>query len=330
MTGIDPRRASEPANIASDPDAKDSAQATAESEFRCGFIGLAGKPNAGKSTLVNALVGDKLAIVTPKAQTTRDRILGFRTEDRYQAIFVDMPGLIEPKDRFNAALMDIAAEALSNVDLCYHLVDARDPNPAPEHVVQALRASKAPVFLVWTHVDLLKPTQDVAVLPEEVKSLYKRTFAISGTEGHGIPELIDASIPLLPDSPPLYPLEDLTDRSLRYLVAEMVREKVFLKLEQEIPYGVACEVEQYEERLDGPDYIRVTVYVERPNHKAILIGAGGSVLREIGSEARRDIERLAGKKVFLDLWVKVRKDWRKSERDLKYFGYWVEKKKRRL
>lgn len=295
--------------------------------FRCGFIALAGKPNAGKSTLVNAIVGGKLAIVTPKAQTTRDRILGFHTTDDCQAIFVDMPGLIDAKDKFNEALMDIASEALSDVDICYHLVDSLDPDPAPPHIVAALTRLSRPIYLVYTHCDLLPNHQEPAQMPESLTSLYKGTFAISGTQGVGIGELLAKTLPLLPEGPALYPPEDITDRSMRFLAAEIVREKVFLHCEQEIPYGVACETEEYHERPGQTDYIRVTIFVERDSHKRIVIGAGGQVLKKVGAEARADIEKLIDKAIFLDLWVKVRRNWRKSENDLRYFGYHVEKKK---
>jgi len=299
------------------------------SSFRAGFAGLLGKPNAGKSTLMNALVGQKLSIVTPKPQTTRDRILGILTTPLAQAVFVDMPGIIDPHDAFNTALMDIAAEALEGVDLILHVVDVRDPEPAPPEVAEPLLRSRVPAILVYTHCDLLAPHQEPVPLPTALDPRYVAKVAVSGTEGFGLVALVDEITKLLPLSPALYDGDTVTDRNLRYLAGELVREQAFLALEQEVPYCVACEVEEFRES-DGPQpvYIRVTVLVERDTQKKILIGAAGRTLKMISSNARGEIEKLLDQRVYLDIWVKVREHWRRNRGDLKRLGYWSEAKER--
>jgi len=290
--------------------------------FRCGLVGLIGKPNAGKSTLVNAVLGSRLAIVSPKPQTTRDKFLGIHSTDAAQIVFVDMPGLIVPRDKFNEALMEVARTASEGLDAALHLVDARDPEPFPEHITNRLQTMRCPVFLVWTHCDELKGHATIPGPPPEHAARYNGIFAVSGTMGFGLHELIEAAIKAMPEGPPLYPVDDLTDRDLRYLAAEKVRERVFNHLDEEVPYGVFCFTEDYKERSgDAPDFIRVTIYVERESHKRILIGAGGRLVKQIGQEARTAIEEIVGKRVFLDLWVKIKPQWRQSERDLMAFGF---------
>jgi GTP-binding protein Era len=295
--------------------------------FRAGFVALLGKPNAGKSTLMNALLGTKLAIVTPKAQTTRDKILGFFTTEEFQAVFVDMPGIIEASGKFNQVLMDIAADALKGVDLVLHLIDVRDKTPWAPEIEEILRLVTQPTCLVWTHCDLLKKGKQPPEVPAEWRDKYAVQLAISSTKGLGLGQLVEELGKNLPESPPLYDPEELTDRSMRYLAAEAVREKIFLAMEQEVPYAAACEVEEYKERSGKPDYIRISIYVERESQKRMLIGKNGSVLKKLGAQARAEIEKLTGEKVYLDLWVKVHKNWRKNPSELRQLGYYVPKPK---
>lgn len=298
--------------------------------FRAGFAGLIGKPNAGKSTLLNALVGQKLAIVTPRAQTTRDSILGIVSTDSMQAIFVDMPGIIKPQGMFNASLMDIASEAAAGADVLLHVVDANDPAPYTPEIIEFLSAIPQPRLLIFTQCDRLKRGASPAEPPPAIAHRYASRHAVSGTLGLGLSDLVTAIASHLPEHPPLFDPDTLTDRSVRYLAAETVREKVFLELQQELPYSIACIVEDFREPTPGqPTYIRVHILVERENQKRIVVGQAGQQLKRIGQAARTDIEQMLDGPVYLDLWVKVRPNWRRNEGDLRRLGYWVDGRSKR-
>lgn len=303
-------------------------------EFRCGFVAILGKPNAGKSTLVNRLVGEKVAIVSPRPQTTRDRINAILTDDASQIVFVDMPGLVEARDRLNEALVESIRQALDGIDLVIHLIDVTDSDPLLPPAPETLAGIQVPVIGVVSKVDLLTTPfsleRRLNDKPDWIDpARYAALLPVSAVKGLGLDALINTIRPLLPLGPPLYDPDYTTDRDMRWLAAESVREKVFMILGEEVPYSVATETDEFTERPDGKWLIRVTIYVERESQKGIVIGAGGRILKQIGQAARTDIESMTGHPVFLELWVKVRKNWRKKENELRHFGYIVQGEKRR-
>lgn len=295
--------------------------------FKSGFVAILGKPNAGKSTLLNALVGERLAIVSEKPQTTRDRIAGILTTEKYQIVFLDTPGVIIPRDRFNEVLIDRVDEAIEDADVLYHLVDATDAEPPNERLREALeRANVRARFLVLNKIDKVVSKNAEIIPPGIDVHRYDRVFRISALLKQGLDELLSATLEYLAEGPQYYDPEQLTDRDERFFAAEAVREKIFLYTGEEVPYSVFTKVETFEERPDK-DYIRVIIYVERESQKPIIIGKGGQLLKRIGTEARQDIEKLTGRPAYLELWVKVRKNWRKNEFDLRNFGFKVRPKK---
>jgi len=303
-------------------------------DFRCGFVAILGKPNAGKSTLLNRLVGEKVAIVSPRPQTTRDRINGILTDENSQAIFVDMPGLVEPRDRLNEALVESIRQALDGIDGVIHLIDVTDAYPMAPPAPETLDAIQVPLFAVVNKVDLLPGPFDLERRLDEKPGWiepdrYQAILPVSATTGAGTDSLLEALRSILPEGPPLYDPEIPTDRDLRWLAGETVREKVFLLLGEEVPYAIATQTEEFAERPDGKWFIRVTIFVERESQKGIVIGSGGQMLKKIGQAARGEIESMADHPVFLELWVKVRKNWRKKEIELRRFGYIVQEEKRR-
>jgi len=330
MTESNPHKSdavAEPAQIASEAPATDAKPDVSESEsqFRSGFVAILGKPNAGKSTLMNALVGEKVAIVSDKPQTTRDRISGIFTTDRFQMVFLDTPGVLIPQDRFNEALVMRAADALQGVDVVYHLIDAADREPPNERVLQFLKRLPRSTarFLVINKIDRHFPRAvgGGAYIPPGINSAdYDQIFMISALKKQALDLLIEATYSRLQPGPLYYDPEQISDKDMRFLASEIVREKVFRRTGAEIPYSVYTETEEFSER-PGKDYIRVVIYTERDSQKGILIGEAGRVLKDIGQDARRAIEKLTGKPCFLELWVKVRKDWRKKDFDLNNFGF---------
>ena len=302
----------------------------ADSTFRTGYVALLGEPNVGKSTLLNALLDFKVSIVSTKPQTTRDRVAGIYNDPFCQIIFLDTPGVMNPKDHFNEILRDNALGALEDADVVYHMVDAARPRPLPERVAQALAHSSATLFLVANKADKLAGYDgglSVEVWRKQggimqVEERYGgRVFCISAAFRVGLGALLAATREALPSGPALFDQDQITDRDMRYLAAEIVREKVLVHTEQEIPYAVAVQTESFIEREDSKHFVRVLIFVEHESQKGIVIGEGGSRLRIIGAEARREIEEMVDHAVFLELWVRVRKNWRKKEKDLRDFGY---------
>jgi len=285
-----------------------------ETTTRAGFVGLAGVPNVGKSTLVNRLIGRKLAIVSSCPQTTRHRLRAIWTEGEAQAVLVDVPGILETGEKFNLGLVACAEEGLKDCDRLLHVRTARSAeSPDEARTREVLKSLKTPVWQVWNKIDQAPPK---APDPEEL-GLYERTFFVSAKTGRGIAALQKALLRALPQGPWLFPEDDLTDRDLRFLAAERVREKVFLYLQKEIPYSVATWTEAWEEREAGKPLVRVVIQIERESHKRIIIGKGGEMLRRIGSAARREIEDLYGGSLFLELFVRVKPHWRRDDEELK-------------
>jgi GTP-binding protein Era len=283
---------------------------------KAGFVTLVGRPNAGKSTLLNRLVGERLAIVSPKPQSTRERVVGILSDDTSQLIFLDTPGLLEPRYALHRAMLHSAHKAIEDADVILYLVDAaRDLPEDLTALAQLPRPPKAPIIRVLNKADTL-----AAERRAEVVARVPDALLVSATTGEGVDALLGAVRTLLPQSPFLYDAEDVSTQQLRFFVAEFLRETVLEQLEDEVPYGVAVAIEEFRE-ADDPVYIRAVLYVERESQKRIVIGSGGSRIKGIGQAARRRIEPLVGRPVFLDLWVKELKNWRKDANALARLGY---------
>ena len=289
---------------------------------KSGTVALIGRPNAGKSTLLNKLVGEKIAIVSDKPQTTRTRISGVLTRGEGQIVFLDTPGIHKPGYKLNRRMMSIVTDALSTVDLIMLMIDATARMGAGDRfVLDMLKRVKARAFLVPNKVDALRDKS--ALLPLIAAYSAEREFAevipISALTGDGAELLIEKAFEYLPEGQPLYPEDELTDQPERAIVAELVREKILQTTAEEIPYVTAVVTEKWEE-TEEITRINCLIYVERPSHRAIVIGRGGARLKEIGTHARRDIEKLLGRHVYLELFVKVREHWRDDERTLNELG----------
>jgi GTP-binding protein Era len=279
---------------------------------RCGTIVLAGRPNVGKSTLLNALVGEHLAIVSSKPQSTRLPVVGLVTRDDTQFIFTDAPGLLEPTYALQQAMRDAALATLASVDAIVHLHPlAEYPAPPFATVARLERPPRAPVVTVYTKADVVPAERPPVALPDVV---------VSAQTGEGVAELLTTLRERLPESPFLYPDDDLATQPLRFFAAEFIREAAFALLEEELPYAVGCEIEEFRESQE-PVYIRATVFVERESQKGMVIGQGGRTVKALGAAARARIEQLLGRAVYLELHVKVLAQWRRHEPSLKRLGY---------
>ena len=290
---------------------------------RAGIVTVAGKPNAGKSTLLNRIIGQKLAIVSPKPQSTRDRVVGIHTVGDVQMIIHDTPGLLNPKYALQRAMRGAALEALRDADVIVYVVDASDGTPDPLHVAAGLNsAPKAPVLMALNKTDRLKRAERDAL-----RERFPDAHFISATSGEGVEALVAAAGNGLPESPFLYPADEISSQQTRFFVAELIRESALEQLSDELPYSIACEIEEFREDR-SPVYIRAVLHVERDSQKRILIGAKGQQIKSIGQTARKKIETLVGQSVYLDLWAKVLPNWRKNVNALARFGYRVEDEKR--
>lgn len=286
---------------------------------KAGFVTIIGKPNVGKSTLMNALIGEKLSITNPKAQTTRHRILGIYNDDEHQIVFSDTPGMLEPAYALQTNMMSVVDAAMKDADLLLYLVEPEEP--INELLITQLRKAKYPVILVLNKVDLSDQEKIGERLNAWKEQLPKAMLLpTSAMHRFNTSELLNLIKDNLPEHPPYYSKEDLTDRPLRFFVAEMIRESILKHFKKEVPYSVEVVVEEYKEE-DRIDRIKATIFVERESQKIIIIGQGGRAIKRLGTDARQSIENFIRKKCFLDLTVKVRKDWRNNESDLKEFGY---------
>ena len=282
---------------------------------RAGIVTVAGKPNVGKSTLLNRIVGQKLSITSPKPQSTRDRIVGIYTSDDSQLVILDTPGLLNPKYPLQEAMRSTAVRALDEADVIIYLADATEGAPPPLlEAAQLAAPPRAPVIVALNKSDSLPPSR------RDQLAALDRAVLISALTGDGVPELMERVAQHLPESPFLYPEEDISTQPVRFFVAELVRETVLEQLHDEVPYSVAVQVEEYREGR-SPLYIRAVIYVERDSQKAIIIGSKGAQIRKLGESARKKIETFVGEKVYLDLWVKVLANWRKNPGSLSRFGY---------
>lgn len=290
---------------------------------KSGFVNIIGNPNVGKSTLMNALVGERLSIITSKAQTTRHRIMGIVNGDDFQIVYTDTPGIVNPHYKLHETMMGFVHSALQDADL-FLLVTEVGETFKNQEVLQKIIASNTPVILVINKIDL----SDQQTIQDRIaywKNQIPRAYVIpaSATERFNIASIFDTILHLLPENPPYFPKDELTDRSMRFFVSEIVREKILLYYQKEIPYSCEVAVESYQER-DGIDNISVIIFVERESQKAILIGHQGKSIKKLGIEARKEIEEFTGKRCFLSTHIKVLKDWRNSENALRQFGYITE------
>ena len=294
---------------------------------KSGFIAVIGRPNVGKSTLINQLIGQKIAIMSDKPQTTRNRILCVLTQPDAQFIFLDTPGIHKPKHKLGQYMVKAAEGTLKEVDAVFFVVDASEKmGPGEFYILERLQATARPVILVVNKLDLIEREQ---VLPIISRYTEKYEFAgvvpISARDEVNLDSLLEEAKKYLPEGPQYYPEDMVTDQPERLIAAELIREKALLLTREEIPHAIAVDLDEMTARPNGDTYIRATVYVERDSQKGIVIGNRGAMLKEIGALARKDIEMLLGTKVFLDLWVKVRKDWRNRDHVLREFGFANEK-----
>src|SRR5689334_18355068 len=283
---------------------------------RAGIVTVVGKPNAGKSTLLNRIVGEKLSIVSPKPQSTRNRIVGIRTTDNVQMVLFDTPGLLNPRYSLQVSMRGAAIAALNDADVVLHVVDATDHAFEDLSIVAMLdRPLRAPVVVAFNKADLLSAARLETLAAERPTAAF-----ISASTGSGVPELLSRLEQMLPDSPFLYPEDEVSTQTVRFFVSELVRETALEQVEDELPYSIACEIEEFRE-AQSPVYIRAVLHVERDSQKRILIGAGGQRIRAIGKSARQKVESFIGSPVYLDLWVKVLANWRRDRNALNRFGY---------
>lgn len=291
-------------------------------KFHSGYVSITGRPNVGKSTLLNTILGEKVAIVAPKPQTTRNRIIGIKNTSDCQIIFIDTPGIHKPKHMLGEIMVRESQEAIKEVDIVLFVVEPEAPGKGDNFIIETFRGLNKPVFLIINKVDTVKK-QDLLPVIEKFNALYKfkETIPISALTGDGIDILINMIINHLPEGPKYFPDDILTDQVERFMVSEIIREKAIRATEDEVPHSVAVDITDWSEREDGIIFIKANIYVEREGQKGIIIGKGGEKLKTIGSHARIEIEKLLGTKIFLELWVKVKKDWRSNPHTLMGFGF---------
>lgn len=294
-----------------------------QTNFKSGFVAVVGRPNVGKSTLINHIIKHKVTIVSDKAQTTRNRILCIHTDEECQIVFLDTPGIHKPKHKLGEFMDETAYGALKDIDAILFLISGNEKKgPGDMFVLDKIKEAKVPVFLLINKVDLMTK-QDVAEKILEYSSLYDfaQIIPISAKTGENVSAVLDELKKLIPEGPKYFPDDMITDQPERLLVAEIVREKLLLALRDEVPHAIAVYTEEMKQRSKDKVYIRTTVFVERDSQKRIVIGKNGAILKEVGQKARQEIENLLGSSVFLDIWVKVKRDWRDKSSFLTELGY---------
>ncbi len=291
--------------------------------FKSGFVAVVGRPNVGKSTLINALIDDKIVIVSDKAQTTRNRIVCVYTDEKKQIVFMDTPGIHKPKHKLGEFMVDQAVDSLREVEAVLFVVAANEKRgPGDNFVIEQLRKVNVPVFLIVNKIDTMEK-QDLleSIVSYENSYPFEAVVPISAKEKDNIEEVVNLLEKNLPEGPKYFPDDMITDQPERLIISDIVREKILLQTHDEIPHAIAVDVDEMKTRDDGTTYVRATIYVERDSQKGIIIGKQGAMLKTIGRQARGDVERLLATKVFLDLWVKVKKDWRNKSGMLSELGY---------
>ncbi|MGS3969174.1 GTPase Era [Staphylococcus pseudintermedius] len=293
------------------------------SEYKSGFVTIIGRPNVGKSTFVNRVIGHKIAIMSDKAQTTRNKIQGVMTQQDAQIVFLDTPGIHKPKHKLGDYMMKVAKNTLSEIDAVMFMVNVNEEiGRGDEYIMEMLKTVKTPVFLVLNKIDLVHPD---ALLPRIEQYQRYMDFAeiipISALEGHNVDHFINVLKSYLPEGPQYYPDGQISDHPEQFVVSELIREKILQTTSEEIPHAIGVNVERMTQESEDRVHIEAVIYVERDSQKGIVIGKGGKKLKEVGKRARLDIEHLLGSKVYLDLWVKVQKDWRNKSSFIKQMGY---------
>ena len=295
-----------------------------KTSFKSGFVSIIGRPNVGKSTFLNRVIGQKIAIMSDKPQTTRNKIQGVLTVDDAQVVFIDTPGIHKPKHKLGDFMMKVAQNTLKEVDLILFMINAVEGlGRGDEFIIERLKETKTPVFLVVNKIDEVHP-DELLPLIEKYKTLYpfKEIVPISALQGNNIETLLEQIKKVLPEGPQYYPADQVTDHPERFIISELIREKVLHLTREEVPHSIAVAIDSIKKREHGEMVdIQATIVVERDSQKGIVIGKQGKVLKEVGQKAREDIETLLGSKVFLELWVKVQKDWRNKQSQLRDFGF---------
>ncbi|MEG0294018.1 GTPase Era [Enterococcus sp.] len=293
------------------------------SEYKSGFVAIVGRPNVGKSTLLNRIVGQKIAIMSDKAQTTRNKIQGVLTTEEAQIIFIDTPGIHKPRHRLGDFMVETAYSAMREVDIVMFMISAdQKRGKGDDLIIERLKKSHVPVYLVINKIDKIHPNDLLAIIDDYSKQMdFAEIVPISATEGNNFERLMETLTSQMPEGPQYFPDDQITDHPEYFIVSELIREKVLFFTHDEVPHSVAVTIDSMKRNENKKIEIQATVIVERDSQKGIIIGKGGKMLKLIGTKARLDIEHLLGDKVFLELWVKVQKDWRDKQTNLKDFGY---------
>lgn len=291
--------------------------------FKSGFVAVVGRPNVGKSTLINALIDDKIVIVSDKAQTTRNRIICVYTDDEKQIVFMDTPGIHKPKHKLGEFMVNAAVESLKEIEAVLFVVAGNEKcGPGDNFIIEQLKKVTVPVFLLINKIDTLTKEDIVKnIITYQSAYPFADIIPISAKEKSNLPVILEELAKNLPEGPQYFPDDMITDQPERLIISDIIREKILLITRDEIPHAIAVDIDEIKTRSDGTMYVRATIYCERDSQKGIIIGKHGTLLKEIGASARKDIERLLATKVFLDLWVKVKKDWRNKSAILSELGY---------
>ncbi len=291
--------------------------------YRSGFVAIVGRPNVGKSTFMNRMIGEKIAIMSSKAQTTRNKIQGIYTDDNAQIVFVDTPGIHKPHNELDEYMDQAALSAFNEVDAILFMISGIDKKgPGDQYIMDQLKNVKKPVYLVVNKIDAIHPDDLLPMIEQYRHELdFKGVYPISALEGNNVPEMLKELEQILPEGPQYYPEDQLTDHPEYFVVGELIREKILELTHEEVPHSVAVVVERMKDRVNGKLQIEANIIVERDGQKRIIIGQKGSIIKEIGIRSRREIEALLGEKVNLKLWVKIQKNWRDNNQYLREFGY---------
>ena len=298
-------------------------QDSTKQAFRSGFVAIIGRPNVGKSTLINQIIGQKIAIMSDKPQTTRNKIHGVYTTDQAQIVFLDTPGIHKPTSKLGNYMIKAADAALSEVDAALFLIDVFEGlGGGDRFIIEKLKKTNTPVVLVLNKIDKVHPEKLLEIITQ-YKDLhdFAQIIPVSALLGSNVDTLLEQLLPYMPEGPQYYPADQVTDHPEQFVCAELIREKILQMTREEIPHSIAVEIEDMRVKENGVVYIGAVIYVERDSQKGIVIGKSGALLKEVGKQARTDIETLLGSRIFLELWVKVKKDWRNQDRMLKEFGY---------
>ncbi|MFW8051867.1 GTPase Era [Vagococcus fluvialis] len=291
--------------------------------FKSGFVAIIGRPNVGKSTLLNRVVAQKIAIMSDKAQTTRNKIQGVYTTENEQIVFIDTPGIHKPKTKLGDFMVETAYSALREVDAILFMVSADQPRGrGDDFIIERLKNAQAPIYLIINKIDTIHPDKLLPIMEDYSQQLdFKEIIPISATEGNNVDTLLTTLTNDLPEGPQFYPDDQVTDHPEYFIVSELIREKILHLTEQEVPHSIAVLTESMKRDEFDKVHIQASIIVERDSQKGIIIGKGGKMLKNIGIKSRKDIENLLGNKVYLELWVKVQKNWRDKQKDLQNYGY---------